>query len=180
MLCLHQLISFSSASSGFTVCHSPFTHLTHSCTSLSLLQFPACCGLIPSPGRYLTPAEVLCVLNSPLTPAVTSVVMSCLCEQHPLSGFLILNKPKFRYKLRHPFRHQKLFQQKFSFCFICRQLLRRDFFSAVKHSLFPQRAQMKGSEENLFLIIWQSFVTHGRLSLKMGIISSAQKKRKHE
>lgn len=61
-----------------------------------------------------------CVLNSPLTLAVTSVVMYWLCDQHLLPGFLILNKPELRYKLRHPFRHQKVFQQKFSFCLICR------------------------------------------------------------
>lgn len=119
-LSFHQLISCSIASSGCTVvCLSLLTHLTHSCTSVNLLQIPACCGLIPSPGRYLLLLR-WCVLNSPLTLAVTSVVMYWLCDQHLLPGFLILNKPELRYKLRHPFRHQKVFQQKFSFCLICR------------------------------------------------------------
>lgn len=96
-LSFHQLISFSIASSGCTVvCLSLLTHLTHSCTSVNLLQIPTCCGLIPSPGRYVAPAEVVCVLNSPVTLAVTSVVMYCLCDQHLLPGFLILNKPELR------------------------------------------------------------------------------------
>lgn len=114
----HQSISFSNASSRFTVmCYPLFTHLTLSCTSINLLQIPASCGLFPSPGRYLAPAEVFCVLNSPLTLAVTSVVMSCLCDQHLLPSFLFLNKPKLRYKPRHPFR-PKIPSKKFPLCLI--------------------------------------------------------------
>lgn len=89
-------------------------------TSVDLLQIPTCCGLMPSPGRYLAPAEVVCVLNSSLSLPVTSVVMSCCCEQHLLSSFLFLNKPRLRFKPRDPFGHQKLLRQKYSFCLICR------------------------------------------------------------
>lgn len=119
-LSFHQSISFSNASSRFTVvCHPLFTHLTHSCTSVNLLEIPTCCGLVPSPGRYSAPAKVFCVLNSPPTLAVTSVVMSCLCDQRLLSSFLFLKKPKLRYKLRHPFR-PKIPSTKFPFCLIFR------------------------------------------------------------
>lgn len=112
----HQSTSFSSALSRFTViCHPLFTHLTHSPASVSLLQILTCCGLIPSPGRCLAPAEVVCVLSSLLALVGTSGVMSCLCEQQLLSGFLFLNKPKLRYEPELIFGPKPSYDKNFHF-----------------------------------------------------------------
>lgn len=86
------------------ICQPLLTHLTHSSTSVIMLEILTCCGFIPSAGRYLAPAEVVCVLNSLLDLVVTSAVVSCLCEQHLLSGFLFRNKPKLRYEPERIYR----------------------------------------------------------------------------
>jgi len=84
-------------------------------SSVILLHILTCRGLVPSPGRCLAPAGVLCVLSSLLTLLETSAVMPCLCEQRLLSGFLFLNKPKLRYEPDHIFRPNKSFDKNFHF-----------------------------------------------------------------